>query len=100
MIIAEAVKRRYNSGKEPNLYFFRDRSQNEVDLLYPGQGSFTPIEIKSARTYRPDFTKGIRYFRELSNLSSKGILLYDGDLETESDYARILNFRNLKSLDF
>ena len=29
----EALKRRYNLGKESNLYFYRDSNQNEVDLL-------------------------------------------------------------------
>ena len=29
----EFYKSRYNQGKLPNLYFYRDKSQNEVDLV-------------------------------------------------------------------
>ena len=32
-IVTEALKQRYNMGKESNLYFYRDSNQNEVDLV-------------------------------------------------------------------
>lgn len=32
-IATEALKQRYNMGKESNLYFYRDSNQNEVDLV-------------------------------------------------------------------
>ena len=32
-IVMEALYRRYNMGKESNLYFYRDSNQNEVDLV-------------------------------------------------------------------
>ena len=32
-IVTEALKQRYNMGKESNLYFYRDSTQNEVDLV-------------------------------------------------------------------
>ena len=95
MVVVEAVKKRLNSGKDPNIYFFRDRSRNEVDLLYPESSFFRAIEIKSSGTFRTDFTKGIHYFQELSGTDIKGILAYDGDLETETDHTLVRNFRNV-----
>ena len=32
-VVTEALKQRYNQGKESNLYFYRDSNQNEIDLL-------------------------------------------------------------------
>ena len=32
-IVTEALKQRYNMGKESKLYFYRDSNQNEVDLV-------------------------------------------------------------------
>ena len=33
MVVAEFVKRAYAQGREPNLYFWRDSNNDEVDLL-------------------------------------------------------------------
>lgn len=95
MVIAEAYKSRINAGLEPGLYFYRDRYQNEVDLLYPSGSAFIPIEIKSSRIYRSEFLKGIRYFQKLSDANQPGILIYDGDLELEKEEAVVKNFRNV-----
>ncbi|MBT8333563.1 MAG: ATP-binding protein, partial [Deltaproteobacteria bacterium] len=95
MVIAEAYKSRINAGLKPSLYFYRDRYQNEIDLLYPSGSSFIPIEIKSSRTYRSEFLKGIRYFQKLSGSSIPGMLIYDGELEMEKDEAVVKNFRNV-----
>lgn len=94
MVILEALKNRYNRGKEPNLYFFRDNHQREMDLLYPSGGSHIPMEIKSSRTYRPDFLKGIQYFLKLSGEDGPGRLIYDGELELDNPTAAVRNFRN------
>lgn len=95
MVIVEAYKSRINAGLEPRLYFYRDRYQNEVDLLYPSGSSFIPIEIKSSRIYRNEFLKGIRYFQKLSRSSQPGMLIYDGELEIEKEEAFVKNFRNV-----
>jgi len=95
MVIAEAYKSRINKGLEPRLYFYRDRHQHEIDLLYPSGSSFTPIEIKSSRTYRDEFLKGIRYFQKISDSNQPGMLIYDGDLEVNKEEALVRNFRNV-----
>lgn len=95
MVVTEALKSRYNRGKESGLYFFRDHHQNEIDLLYPKGNRYMPIEIKSSRTYRKEFLKGIQYFQKLSEQSDPGLLIYDGDLEMETPAAHIHNFRRV-----
>ncbi|MDC7220742.1 MAG: ATP-binding protein [Spirochaetales bacterium] len=93
LVILEALKERYNKGKEGWLYFYRDNHQHEVDLLFPVGSDYIPVEIKSSRTYHSHFLKGIEYFRKLSKCESPGLLLYDGDLETDSVDGKIRNFR-------
>ena len=95
MVVTEALKRRHNLGKEGRLYFYRDHHQNEIDLLYPEGNAYVPIEIKSSRTYRKDFLKGIQYFQKLSDNRNPGVLVYDGDLEIETPVARVRNFRSV-----
>jgi uncharacterized protein len=55
MVIADAYKKCVHAGKEPKLFFYRDRFQKEVDLLFFKEGNYVPMEIKSSRTYREDF---------------------------------------------
>ena len=46
-VITEIVKSYYNAGiLEPPLYFYRDKEQNEIDLLIYDNGYLHPIEIK------------------------------------------------------
>ncbi len=93
MVVLEALKMRYNQGKEGRLYFFRDNHQHEVDLLFPSGSDFIPVEIKSSRTYHGDFLKSIEYYRKLSGSSVAGLLLYDGDIEMDNPAAAVRNFR-------
>jgi predicted AAA+ superfamily ATPase len=45
-VIAEIIKSYANAGIEPPLYFYRDKNQNEIDLLIYQNGVLHPIEIK------------------------------------------------------
>jgi len=96
MVVAEAYKARTNQGRDPGLYFYRDRYQNEVDLLYPSGTAFIPVEIKASRTFRDEFLKGIRYFQKISGSDHPGMLIYDGDLEMDKQVAMVKNFRHVR----
>lgn len=79
LVIAEIAKWYTNAGFDPDLYFYRDSNGNEVDLLCRRGRKLTPIEIKSAETFSPDFVKGIERFREATTeQSEKGYVLYAG----------------------
>ncbi len=78
-LISECFKRFHNLGERPPLYFWRDQSGNEIDLLiYDGKKSF-PVEIKLAQSFHPDFKKSIERWLELeSNPAQNGTVLYCG----------------------
>ena len=50
--VSEIVKSYYNSGREPFLYYYRDKDAKEIDLIIEMNGQLHPIEIK--RTATPD----------------------------------------------
>lgn len=79
-IVSECYKRFYNLGETPSLFFWRDQSQKEIDLLiYDGRVGF-PIEIKLSQTYHPDFQKTIEQWLHLNeNPASKGAVIYCGE---------------------
>lgn len=49
-VVGEILKSHYNSGREPNIYYYRDIDKKEIDLLMIGAGQVYPIEIKKAKT--------------------------------------------------
>lgn len=50
--VSEIVKSYQNVGREPYLYYYRDRDSKEIDLIIEGDGKLCPLEIK--KTALPD----------------------------------------------
>ena len=98
-IVMEAVKSRYNKGKESNLFFYRDSNGVEVDLILKNGSDYTAIEIKSSKTYHPDFETGIRSLSSLlkNRLTDKAIL-YAGDFENDTAEIKLLNYKKMNVL--
>ena len=74
LIVIECLKARFNQGKLANLYFFRDSSGNEVDIVFQHGREVTAIECKSSSTYTPSQFKGLDRFSKLSQQVSASYL--------------------------
>jgi predicted AAA+ superfamily ATPase len=48
--VSEIVKSYYNCGREPFVYYYRDKDTKEIDLIIEGNGKLFPIEIKKTAT--------------------------------------------------
>ena len=81
MIVSEMLKQRFNAGAIDNLFYWRDKTGNEVDILTDNAGKLYAIELKAGETISTDFFKGLDYFSALQKKSIKKILLYGGKLE-------------------
>ncbi len=96
MVVADALKQRMNCGCDPKLYFYKTEKNFEIDLIVESGRKLRPIEIKSAMTYHPDFTKNIRAFTAKVSNVSDATLVYDGEGIALSDGIDICNFRDMK----
>ena len=56
----EALKTRFNQGESAEMYFFRDATGNEVDLLIPSGRQLRAVEIKAGATVNTDYFRGLR----------------------------------------
>ncbi|MBR9987510.1 MAG: ATP-binding protein [Desulfosarcina sp.] len=65
LVVAEALKYRFNQGRRSNLFFYRDSKGNEVDLVLVNGPDLFPIEIKSSMTITRDYFKGLRHFSKI-----------------------------------
>lgn len=101
LIIIDIVKRKLNRHIFSNLYFYRDSSGNEVDLIIDHGTKLTPIEIKASSTYTSDFLKGIHYFNnQINQPENKGYIVYSGNDEYQIQNIQTVNWQNLHNIPF
>ena len=67
-IVTEYMKSAVFKGDEPQLYFWRDTNQNEVDLLCETDGKLSAIEIKSGETKNQKFYDGLKKFATIADI--------------------------------
>jgi predicted AAA+ superfamily ATPase len=78
-VVAELLKRALHRGREPDLYFWRDSSGHEVDVLLEMGTTQVPVEIKSGETVNADFFKGLNYWKSLAGDDEMpAVLVYGG----------------------
>lgn len=96
MVIAEKMKGCYAQGKEPQMYFWRDSNQNEVDLLTEDGMQLNAFEIKSSATMNADFFKGLKRFADISGLMSENLnVVYGGDMNITTQQGNYISWKNL-----
>ena len=97
-IIGELMKHRYNQAKSNNLFFWRDNSGHEIDILAETGDRLYPIEIKSGRTITDEFFKSILFWFKVSGDKS-GKVIYAGESgQKRSNGIEIVPWNKLKSL--
>ncbi len=98
-IVMEALKRRYNRGKEGNLYFYRDSNQNEIDLLMRNGSGIFAVEVKSSMTYNTDFEKNLRKMSEWIGQPVTGrAVVYAGSLENTEREIQLVNYTHFDDI--
>ena len=94
LIVLELLKWRFNHGLDPQLYYYRDIQKNEVDVIFKQGNNLIPIEIKSSKTYNPEFLKKLQFFQNLVGpRAPKGYLIYAGEQEQHIHSIRLLNYK-------
>jgi len=81
MMVIELLKKRLNNGLTDNLYYWRDKTGNEVDVLVDHAGKLTAIELKAGETISSDYFKGLNYFVSLVEANIQQWLVYGGSQE-------------------
>jgi predicted AAA+ superfamily ATPase len=63
-IISELRKNNFNSGLNDGMYFFRDSTGNEVDLIMERDGETIAIEIKAGKKFDNSMVRGLNYWQK------------------------------------
>ena len=69
-VFSEIYKSYLNAGKEPPVFYYRDKDQKEIDLLLFQNGVLYPIEIKKAASPGKTATKNFDVLQPVTNVES------------------------------
>ena len=97
-IILEKMKLKLNMGEQADLFFWRDSHGNEIDVLETKGNTQVVTEIKSAKTLKNDFFKGLQWYEKIAKkYSIKKQLVYGGDDNQKRTEAEVISWRNIDS---
>lgn len=95
-VVSELYKKRLNSGLPIDLFFWRDNTGNEVDLIVENEKGLQPIEIKSGSTYASDWSQGLKKWQFLAqNSSLEPTILYGGESNFEREGLKVWGWRDV-----
>ena len=94
-VISEMFKLRVHRGLSPNLFYWKDSNNKEVDcLLDTGEGQ-AAYEIKSSTTFSPSFFENIQYWEKISGNKNSSVI-YGGDKSFSSASGRVVAWNKIK----
>lgn len=96
LIVSEFYKKALNTGQDPDLFFWRDSTGHEVDIIVDLGTKLIPIEVKSGATVASDFFKGLYYWKKLAraDLESPAALIYGGNTSATRKGIKIYSWWN------
>lgn len=94
-ILLELKKHQLNRGLDPSFFYYRDVQKNEIDIIFKKGHDLVPIEIKSSKTYHPDFITKLDFFQKIAKERSPlAFLIYAGEAEQRIQNTSLLNFKH------
>lgn len=99
-VLGEIAKAHLHRGRRPRLFFYRERSRLEIDLVLERGADLTLVEIKSGKTPAGRFFKPFERFaetladRETPRIAER-LVVYGGDETQTRDRGTLLSWRDL-----
>ena len=82
------------------MYFYRDKTGNEVDLIIEQAKGVKALEIKLAQTLTKDKFKGLEHYRKLAkNYLTQSILVYGGKENNEIYNTKVIPYSEIGNLN-
>ena len=98
-IISECLKNKRNQGQNDTLYFWRNNTGNEVDLLFDLGQRLKIVEIKSSKTINDNFFKGLNYFeKHQENYILEKYIVYGGDISRRQYETQVLAWNKTENI--
>jgi len=99
MVLTELVKKRTHAGLPVNLFYWRDKTGHEIDVLVDEAGKLLPIEIKAGKTVSGEYFKNLEYWCKLGDVKTSVVLYGGAQNQKRSNGSQVLNWRWLADKD-
>jgi len=76
MCVSELLKQNFNNNFHLDLYYWRDKVGNEIDVMYEKNSVLTVVEIKSSATIASDHLKNLNYFEKVAHRKINKEIIY------------------------
>ncbi len=95
-VIADILKHYHNQGTDPRVYFWRDKTEHEVDCIIEDRQKLIPIEIKSGRTFNARFLDGLNYWEALAHeKSTPGSIVFAGSSSQTRAHKSLVSWQSI-----
>lgn len=93
MVVMDLLKNATYKTIEQTLFYWREKSGHEVDVIIQMGNVIHPVEIKSGQTIQQEYFKNIVYWNRLSNIN-EGTILYAGiEKQQRSNGITVVNWK-------
>ena len=100
MVLNELIKEGRNKGKDEQLYFYRDKTQREIDVIRMNGLDLEAYEIKAGKSYNRDYCKHLIFFKDLlGDQVKRTAVIYDGETNSRSRIDGLFNYRDFSLYD-
>ena len=77
-VVSEIKKNNFNAAQNEGMFYFRDSTGNEVDIISERDGEPMAIEIKAGGKKNNNMFRGLKYWQKYQP-RSHSILIYGGN---------------------
>ncbi|MEA1053457.1 ATP-binding protein [Lamprobacter modestohalophilus] len=97
LVVSEFFKQRYNQGQSAELYFWRNNTGQEVDVLFEDGSGLRAVEIKSGATLVNSWLRSLRRWQELvGDRALPPWLIYGGEEAYQREGVEVMPWRSLR----
>lgn len=98
-VVSELLKYRFNQGKRSNLYYWRDKTGNEIDIILDQGEKLFPIEVKSGQTVTKDYFKNITRFLDIAGSTAEhSALIYGGAKGQGREKTDVIGWQDIEAI--
>ena len=85
-VVSEILKQRFNQGETNGVYFFRDKSGLEMDVVVQGRKGLKLVEVKAGQTIASDWASGTQKIASMfakTKQAVSSVVVYGGTQRQE-----------------
>lgn len=96
MIVSEYIKQQYFNAITPNISFYRDSNQFEVDLIDESESEKKAYEIKARETMDRKYLKNLNKISQILNIKSENLTcIYTGEKTVYGEKGNFVNYKDM-----